>query len=694
MKSSSRSRGLHRIGLLLAATCLSAVAVTAAEGAGRSSLLSQANNLGPVDAKSSIEITLWMKLHDQQGLDAAAAAQGTSTVTYLPSEQVRAQHAPSATDVATVAAYLKAQGFTVSSVGQDNLYVRASGTVARVQSAFQVELNQYDFHGHTFRASSRGATLPSELLPLVSAVGGLSSIGAEPQIARVNEKASRAVHRQEDAEGQRAQPRLLGANPNGLIFSAQCIYPAATENFVSGDGTISASYQGNVYGASINNSAAGTLAPCGYQPSDIQTAYNLNPLYQQGLNGAGTTIAIVDAYGSTTIANDAAAFSAIMGLPPINLTIIGTPTESNFSTDSNAGWASETTLDVEWAHAIAPGAKIVLVVTPTNSFDDLFAGIITAASTPGVVTISNSWSGFDIGIAGDSEYYKAADNIFKMIGAAGQGLNFSTGDYGDNASQLGGVYTSVGWPGSSPYVTAIGGVSVALDSHKHVAWQTSWGTNLTEIADTVALGSPPLDVPNNEGFIFGGTGGYSDVYPKPAWQQWSVPGNRRGVPDISWVADPYTGVEIIFSADAAGDLAIGVIGGTSASCPMFSGLWAIATQRAHHRLGQAAPRLYRLPPWAITDVTGQTSASWNNVTGTIQDSGGTNPINSWELAAPLQNLQSFTSALYQSPYSTRWFVITFGLDSTLPTGFGWDPATGLGTPNGWSFVQSVAGDNN
>jgi subtilase family serine protease len=155
------------------------------------------------------------------------------------------------------------------------------------------------------------------------------------------------------------------------------------------------------------------------------------------------------------------------------------------------------------------------------------------------------------------------------------------------------------------------------------------------------------------------------------------------------VGDPYTGVEIIFTADAQGDLGIEVIGGTSVACPMFSALWAIANQKNHHPLGQAAPLLYRLPPDAITDVVNVSSG--HNVTGTIHDAGGTDPINSWELAAPLQDLPSFISALYNSPFSSRWFVITFGLDSTLRTGRGWDPATGLGTPNGWNFVQAVSG---
>jgi subtilase family serine protease len=686
---------LVRIATLIAA-CLCAAVASAAAAPGRHSLLSQATDLGPVDAASPIEITVWMKLHDQPGLDALVAAQQAGKGAYLSMEQVRAQHAPSPADVAKVATFLKAQGFKVSA-SQDNLYVKASATAARVQSAFQVQLHQYDLFGRTFRASERSATLPPDLVPLVAAVAGLSNLGAEPQIAYAGRKSATSVHTAADAEGLPQQVVPFNAQSNGLVFSAQCFYGTTTESFLGGG--VSATYTGNRYGAPITN-APPNAAPCGYQPSDLQTAYNLTPLYQHGLDGTGMTIAIVDAYGSTTIAADAAVFSAAMGLPPIDLTVIGTPTESNFSTDANAGWATETTLDVEWVHAVAPGAKIILVVTPTNFFSDLFAGIITAAEQPGVVAISNSWSGFDtafFGIAAESAVYNPLDALLQAIGAAGISVNFSTGDFGDNAKQLGGLYTSTGWPGSSPFATGVGGVSVALDSHKHIAWQTSWGTELTEIADKASLGSPPIDSANpgpfNEGFDAGGTGGFSDAYPKPFWQT-GVPGNRRGTPDISWVADPFTGVEIIFTADSSGDFGIEVIGGTSVACPMFSALWGIATQRAHHPLGQAAPRLYRLSrdSGAITDIVNFSSP--NNVTGTLVDSNGTSTMRASELAAPLNNQPNFVSALYNSPFSTRWFVITFGVDSTLTTGPGWDVATGLGTPNGWNFVQAVAGGEN
>ncbi|MBV8876991.1 MAG: S53 family peptidase, partial [Gammaproteobacteria bacterium] len=455
----------------------------------------------------------------------------------------------------------------------------------------------------------------------------------------------------------------------------------------SGKG-VTATYHGTRYGADINNSAPGTVAPCGYQPTDIYSAYNLNPLYQAGLDGSGTTIAIVDAYGSTTIAQDAQAFAALMGLPPVDLTVVGTPTESNFSTDANAGWATETTLDVEWVHAIAPGAKILLVIAPTNLDSDLFAAIATASATPGVVAISNSWG--DVESNTDVASRAATDAVLKLANARGQSVNFSSGDSGNFTIDLG--YIDVSSPSNSPYATSIGGVSVALDPQQHIAWQTSWGTNLTEVADKASAGSPPLDPPGSIPLGGGGGGGgVSNVYPLPWWQH-GLGGTRRLQPDISWVADPYTGVEIIYTGDSAGDLGIEVIGGTSVSCPMFTALWGIATQRAHHRLGSAAPHLYRLPSGAITDVEA-TPSSPGNVTGTIVDANGTQHLTSSELAAPLSGQPNFVSALYNSPFSTRWFVITFGVDTSLAAGPGWDQATGLGTPNGWNFVQAVADDH-
>jgi len=670
--------------LSIASSC-SALAQAGTLANSAPALIAHATDLGKVNRSTPIDVTVWLKLHDGAALDATLSAQHSGAASYLTEEQIQARYAPATADVAAISGFLESKGLTVTDVGPHNLFVRASGTAAIVQSAFGVELHQYDFKGSTFRAGKSGPTLPDAIAPLVASVGGLTNLGVKPNVIRAGSPANIGakpnVVKPSEAEGMKAKPiPLKSVGANGLIFAAQCFYPPTTLSF-SGDGA-TAFYSGTVYGANINNTAAGTVAPCGYQPSDLQTAYNLTPLYKVGLDGSGETIAIVDAYGSTTIASDLATFSQVMGLPPAKLTIVGKPTESGYSGDANSGWADETTLDVEWVHAIAPGARIILVVAPSSSYDDLFDAIVKAASIPGVVSISNSWSGNESGT--DVPLRVSADQVLKLASARGIAVNFATGDEGNETYDLG--YVDVNYPASSPYATGVGGVSVALNSNKQIEFQTSWGNNLTELFDTIALGSPPIDPPLNEGFVFGGGGGTSNVYPLPFFQH-SLGGARRLVPDISWVADPYTGVEIIETEDAAGDQYIDAIGGTSLATPMFSALWGIAVQRAGHPLGQAAPYLYDLPYGAIFDIAA-TPTPRDNVSGVLIDSSGKQIQTSWDLALPLQGQQSFFSTLYNSPYSTRWFVLTFGNDSTLQAGPGWDPATGVGTPNGWNFVQA------
>ena len=688
MKSVARRAGFGPSAWLLSAAVFmgagtATAALADAPAAGALPILRHSADLGPVAQTSPMEVTFWLRLRNAAHLDDALAAQRQGAA-YLTGAQIDTQLAPAASDVEAVRSYLTAQGFQVTGVGPHNLYVRARGTTGLVQSALHVQMHQYRLNEITFRASARDATLPAQIAPLVAAVGGISSLGAMPNVAqRVQGIGTQPnLARQSDGEGLRPNPVLLGkASPGGLIFSAQCFTGLNSVSF-SGAGA-SATYQGNGYGQNINNTAAGTVAPCGYQPSDVQTAYGLTPLYQSGLNGRGETIAIIDAYGSTTIQQDIAAFSQYMGLPAADLTVIGTPTESNYSTDTNATWATETTLDVEWVHAVAPGAKIVLVIAPTNSTDDLFSAILTASSLPGVVSISNSWSSLEASLY--PAYQQSADTLLKLVGVKGASLQFATGDSGDNAIDVG--FYDVGWPASSPNATAVGGVSLGLAPNKRIAFQSAWGNTITEVADTAALGSPPIDPPNNEGFLYGGGGGTSDIYPLPFFQRGiGIGGGRRQIPDISWLADPYTGVEVIYTADAQGDLGIEVVGGTSLATPMFSALWGIATQAAGHPLGLAAPYLYGLPPGAITDIVPVNSPS--NVTGTITDSSGASAYGAGYLALPLQGQPGFYSALYNSPFSTRWFVLSFGLDSTLRAGIGWDPATGLGVPNPWFFVQA------
>jgi subtilase family serine protease len=321
-------------------------------------------------------------------------------------------------------------------------------------------------------------------------------------------------------------------------------------------------------------------------------------VYQAGFDGTGETIVITDAYGSPTIAQDAALFSQVYGLSPVNLKIARAPGLFHNPHGVARTWDVETTLDVEWSHAIAPGAKIVLVLATDHS--SLVEAINYAVVHRLGNTISNSW-GSDEGL-GNPAQFTGTNRILKMAAAQGIDVNFSTGDFGDESfppGLPGGVgFVTVQFPASSPFATAVGGTSLALNPDNSIKFQTGWGTNMTRIADispnggTVPDDNPPVVPPLNDpalglGFQFGAGGGESLTFAQPSFQIGKVPAGNRMVPDIGWLADPFTGVEFIQTID--GVPSVGVIGGTSLSCPMFSALMAIAAQKAGHGLGQAAP---------------------------------------------------------------------------------------------------------
>jgi subtilase family serine protease len=244
-------------------------------------------------------------------------------------------------------------------------------------------------------------------------------------------------------------------------------------------------------------------------------------------------------------------------------------------------------------------------------------------------------------------------------------------------------------PSAAPFATGVGGTSLFLKANRTMSFQTGWGTNFTRIAEPSP--NPPTIPPLAFGFQGGAGGGTSAFWPKPSYQS-SLPGSFRQLPDISYIADPDTGVEIIITPDGVPGHPqfVEVFGGTSLACPMFSALWAIANQAAGEPLGQAAAAMYDLPADAITDVTDVVPAAANNVTGTISVPGKPPvAVTADELAAPLGNTTGYVSALFQSSSSTRWDVFTFGTDSSLTTGPGWDNVTGLGTPNGLNFVQDI-----
>jgi subtilase family serine protease len=577
--------------------------------------------------------------------------------------------------------FLEKHDLKVSAVGGSNLYVRAEGTVRDIQNAFHVEIHNLRVGNTVLRANTADPWIEEPAGSQVAAISGLSEHHMNPHhVLPIDPDTS--------APFQAIPIALL---PNGYFFSAQCFREAQRQTFTTNGGSPEASYFGNRYGADITNSALGTLAPCGYQPSELQTAYGLNSLYAAGLDGTGQTIVIVDAYGSPTILQDAELFSQLYGLPDL--------TSSNFQiyypggppTTQDQGWATEVSLDVEWAHSVAPKANIALMIAPTSNDPDLQAAILFAIHHHLGNVISNSYGEAEADVP--PALLRTWNRISRLGAARGISVNFSSGDSGDsNPSGFtpGLVFPGVSTPADSPWATAVGGTSLAVKSDNTIAFQTGWGNNITRIANTIAQGSTPVIPPLLLGFQGGSGGGTSDVFEKPRFQS-GLPGAHRLVPDIAYLADAFTGVEVICDGSSCGGPpgpAVGVIGGTSLSCPMFSAMWSIANQKAGERLGQAARLLYSLPADAITDIV--PVGSEDNARGTIKTAAGRTRLSPQALAQPLENTRTFYSALYNSPFSTRWFVLTFGTDSSLVTTEGWDNVTGLGTPNGSSFVEAVA----
>lgn len=609
---------------------------------------------------------------------------------FLTLKQYKAKFGPTEKDAAAVRDFLASRNLRVTSMDKHNHFVMAQGRVGDAQTAFNTQIRRVKINGAVHRVNTTEAAVTGAAAPLVAAVQGLSDLSYQSYAAPAADPETGTPY---------AGLPVTSPGNNGLFFSADCLRAPELQTFTTAGGFPSATYFGNRYGADISNTSPPNLPPCGYDSAEIQQAYGLNQLYKRGLDGTGQTVVIVDAFGSNTIVADTNLFSSLNGLPALTSSNfqIYTPNGSATCTSTNGciagNWQFETTLDVQWAHSIAPGANIALVLAADNSFTNLDIANLFAIENGLGSVVSNSFGIPEIVLAKFLPSELVVENGISEIAAAlGISQNIATGDAGDNLAvdntRFGINSVSVGANADSPFATAIGGTSTFLDSNDNIKLQTGWGLNFVRIANPTP--NPPTIPPLFFGFSGGSGGGTSAVYSKPSYQR-RVPGKFRQVPDISMNADPETGNEIIVTPDSVpgNPQFVEVFGGTSLSCPMFSALWAIANQAAGGGpIGQAAPILYQLHGDAINDVRAVSSPF--NVTGVILNPPSLPVFESAAfLAQPLENTKKFLSTLFQSPASTRWDVFTFGTDSSLTVGNGWDNVTGLGTPNGAEFISDV-----
>ena len=426
-----------------------------------------------------------------------------------------------------------------------------------------------------------------------------------------------------------------------------------------------------------------------FTPQALQSAYNVASLYSQGFDGRGMTIAIVDSFGSDTIAHDLHVFDQAFGIAPMcgeegvtcaagmptfsQLHLQGSPPTNSIPGKNTTGledhsaWAVEVSLDVETSHAMAPGANILLVTTPTaetlgvQGFPDMMnaeqyvvdhhlANVISQSFASAEEAFGSTQSLLNLRHA----YISAAASGVTVLGSSGDGGSANAVKQPPKIQPLI-PFPTVEWPASDPLVTGVGGTYLCTNP-----------TAASGDAPTIDDSQPPSNCTSNPGqrevaWIDAG-GGFSHVFARPSYQN-TLPagstaiGAMRGVPDIGLQASSRTGALIFISLPGNNGLICGSapcstgwydIGGTSLACPQWAALVAIADQVHGGGLGLINPRLYAI---------------------------GADP----------------------AKYANDFFDVTTGNNGAAapaipgyPATTGWDPVTGLGTPNAANLIPDLA----
>lgn len=593
-------------------------------------------------SNTTVEAEIYLNLPDQSGAESFATAVSTpgssSYGQYLSAADWKARFAPAQASTDAVVSWIKAQGMVVTGVPDSGMYVVFRGTVAQLNTAFQVTEQTYSFQGTDLIGPDRAPTVPGDIADAVAAV----SLDQGRLLTRP------------DNTGDGS-----GATPNGKVSPVPVATPCShywDENEV----TVPATQSG------------ATSAPtvlCGYTPGQIQSAYGLGDgVTMNSTAGAGQTVAIIDAFAAPTMLADANQYSSLHGLPALTSSTYREVLPSVYYDQAlcgqPSGWQGEEALDVEAVHSTAPGASITYV-GGWNCGGGLDIAMSKVLDGQLATVVSNSY-GY-VGEAVPADVLAGEVHQHLQAAAEGIGLYFSSGDSGDEKAALG--YTSPDFPASSPYVTSVGGTSLALDKSNRYLFETSWGTVRQRIV-TQADGSLAYAGALPGVFQYGAGGGVSAVFGQPAYQAGTVPASlaqgKRVSPDVSALADTWTGFKIGFSP-ISNDHSLNTgayleerIGGTSLSCPLTAGLMASAQAAAGKRIGFANPTIYvaaKAPNAAMRDVPATP-------------------------ATPLNLVRAY-------PDTGLTWMATLGHDTSLTTATGYDDSTGVGSMTE-EFAQQVA----
>jgi subtilase family serine protease len=645
----------------LATTVLAAPALHAQKELEAPKIVQFSSDHGAAQPAAQQTITVHLNMRNQAAFDKAVDAlytPGSPTYHQWMTKSDLTKYGPTQQDVEAVKKELKSQGLSVLSVSADNLSIRARGSVSSLETAFQTQIHELERNGKTFNANVTPAKLTGEAGSLVSSVTGLTAMNMRSHIVK-----------QIDVRSGKARPFVsvpkAGTSLSSLFTNVCFPGPQSFTTSNPPNALPIGQYYGNTYVVTDTKS-------CGWTPSQVSQYYGLS---SSGLDGTGQTIVIVDGpTDGVQLKSDLTTFSSLTGLPAptsSNFEVLypdGQPSQLSLETDN---WQDESSLDVEWAHGIAPKAKIVILIMPTEDWTEFEFAIQYAMDNKLGNVISNSY-GLPEQLWGKSTA-DGFNQVLETAAAAGLTVNFSSGDGGDEgtgAPNAGGDSC----PACSPYATSVGGTSLGIPSPTTPGktLQVGWGNNITYMAFSGIINDPPVA----EGFIGGAGGGESGFFAKPSWQK-SLPGTGRQQPDVAGPADSFTGAVLVLDGQ------VGVIGGTSWASPVFSAIWSLAMQKAGKPLGQAAPLITNIHA-SMYDIVPVSSPT--NPAGVIFDSNGATYYSQTALAAPLYSTTQFYGAIP----TINPDDLTFGTDSSLTVTAGWDNVTGWGVPWGTTFINAAA----
>ncbi len=511
----------------------------------------------------------------QADLDSLIAAQQTKGSPYyhqwLTPDQFAARFGMAPSDIEKVEGWLQQQGFSIGSVARSRNMIRFSGTAQQVESAFSTQMHSYKINGERHFAPSSELALPSSLALTVQAVRNLDDF--RPKSHLVSSKSARP------------RPSFTGAGNSSLFFA----------------------------------------------PGDISTVYDIHPAYSAGFNGAGQSIAIVGQ--SAIVLSDIENFQKASGLTVKDPILVPVPNTGS-ATSVSTGDESESDLDLEWSGAIAPGATINFVYVGSDQNVGAFDALEYAIDEKIAPIISSSYGTCEANLGNQT-----LESIFQQAVAQGQTLIAAAGDDGSTDCFVGTTgqgnpplsqqeALAVDYPGSSVYVTGMGGTEISQANSAYLTAGSAYWESASGSTDQVssALQYIPEVVWNEDqancGFsdcLASGGGGASSLFTKPAWQTGvaGIPADgKRDVPDIAlnsstslpgylfcssdngsgsfWQQGQQSSCTSGFEDSASG--ALTAAGGTSFAAPIFSGMVAILNQMGNYTTGQGLinPTLYSL----------------------------------------------------------------------------------------------------